>query len=438
MTRSRHRPRVTGFALATLMALPGCGGAPSGPNVILISLDTTRADHLSVYGYERDTSPGLERLGERGVVFESAYTQAPNTAPSHTTLLSGLYPSVHRVWAHGMMPDPSLPMLPQLFRDAGYQTVAFVQLEGDTYRAGFEEYNFRGRRWSMDPERPQAMIDWMEQRGAEPFFMFVHTYEPHADYEPLDEYRRLFDQPYEGPMRHDRVTIDDLRDFNEGSVELSAADLHHIVALYDAEIAFTDERIGQLLDGVERLGLAGNTIIVLMADHGEELGERGQVGRHSYTIYNELMHVPLLMAGPGVAAGLRLDDAVGIVDIAPTLLDLAGIEAPSIYQGGSLTSLWRQPSDDTRYIVVERPGQQAIIGGGMKLHSDGRLFDLIADPGETRDVAADHAANAAFLGGRLDRWLAQVMRLQASVGGAGDVQLSPEERDRLKALGYVQ
>ncbi len=427
------------LSLAAGLISTACGGtAANGVNVILISLDTTRADHLSLYGYERDTTPNINRFAARGTVFERNYAQAPNTAPSHTTMLTGLYPSVHGVWSHGMTPDPRIPVLPQVFQQHGYRTVAWVQLQGGTYNRGFDEYHDMQRRWAYVPERPKEIVDWLRDNGDRPFFMMVHTYEPHAPYHPPEAFRLRYDEPYEGPLRQEIVEVDDLRKFNEGEWPLREQDLRHIIALYDAEIAYIDDRLGVLFDALDELGLADRTVVALVADHGEEFNDHGQVGRHSYTIYNELMHVPMLIVGPGVEAGVRVDTPVGNVDLAPTLLSLAGIAVPRIYQGVDLAPLWRGEEFPVRPVVVERPGQRAIISGRFKYHDDGRLFDLEADPYEQVDVAAEHATEVAFLRDRLDRWLASVAKLQERVAPAGDVRLTQEERERLKALGYLQ
>lgn len=426
------------LATTLLVGAAGCGSGTTGVNVILISIDTLRADHTSLYGYERPTTPYIEALAARGVVFDKAYSQAPNTAPSHTTMLSGTYPSGHLVWAHGMMPSEGLPTLPKLFQANGYRTVAWVQLEGMTYNAGFDEYHYMAKRWSYVPERPGEVVDWLRENGDQPFFMFLHTYEPHAPYHPPEEYRAKYDTGYEGHLRKDIIKVDELALMNSGETPATQAELDHVIAMYDAEIEFLDQRLSVVFDALEELGLADNTVIALVADHGEEFGERGQIGRHSYTIFNELMHVPMFFVGPGIPAGMRIDTQVGNVDLAPTLLTLAGIEVPRIYQGIDLATLWNGTAEGVRPVVVERPDEQAIIAGGWKYFSGGQLYDLTNDPGETTDVAADNPSEAAFLRDQLDRWLAETHRVQETVGPAGGERLTREERNRLRDLGYIQ
>ncbi len=436
--RNDLRPLLVVALLVGGAAIAGCGGGGTGVNVILISIDTLRADHTSLYDSGRHTTPNIERLGGRGVIFENAYAQAPNTAPSHTTMLSGVYPSAHLVWSHGMMPNPSLPTLPKLFQEAGYRTAAWVQLEGMTYNAGFDEYHYMAKRWSYIPERPAEVVQWLRDNRDQPFFMFLHTYEPHAPYHPPEQYRAKYDTGYDGQLRNDIIKIDELALMNSGEMPSTQAELDHVMAMYDAEIEFIDQRLSVVFDAIEELGLSDNTVVALVSDHGEEFGERGQIGRHSYTIFNELMHIPMVFVGPGIPEGMRIETQVGNVDLAPTLLGLAGIEVPRVYQGIDLASLWNGESDEVRPVVVERPDEQAIIAGNWKFFSGGQLYDLATDPGETVDVSEANPTQTAFLRDQLDRWLAETQRVQDVVGPVGGERLTRQERNRLRDLGYIQ
>ncbi len=427
-------------AAALAVAAMGCG-SESQPNVLLISMDTLRGDHVGAIGYERDTTPNIDALADEGATFLRAYSQAPNTAPSHTSVLSSLYPSVHGVHNHGQVLDESVVTLPEAFRAAGYATGAFTQLVGETYRQGFETYVFLESPYDKGKGLGDTSMieEWIGEKAAAdaPFFMFLHSYDVHLPYGPPDEYRDKWASDYDGqlPARIFRTQIDRI---NAGEMEMSPRDYQYLLDLYDAELFRADEILGTLFDHLRELGILDNTIVVIFADHGEEFGEHQQWGRHNHSLYNELLHVPLIMRGPGVASGARIDATVSAVDIAPTLVALAGIETPDLFMGGNLEPLWSGQENESRPIVSEHKTERILISGGYKFFSDGRLFDLRVDPTEQVDIAADNPGVVERLQRELDDWVGRFLAMAGEVDTSGPVSLTREQKRRLRALGYLE
>ncbi|MGD2116191.1 MAG: sulfatase [Acidobacteriota bacterium] len=444
---ARAGRRLALLAAAASLAVPatlgGCvGPEPPRPNLVLISLDTLRPDHLGVYGYERDTSPHLDRLATGGVVFEKAYAHGPNTAPTHHSVLTSLYPSVHGIDRHGLVLDPDVPMLPEILRDAGYATGGFVQLPGTSYRRGFDHYTGLSHAASLRKAKRfgaglESIGEWIAglEEGV-PFFLFVHTYAVHLPYAPRPENLERFDPGYDGVVSN-RVKPEEIDRINRGELPVDDEDLEHLVALYDAEIAGLDADLGTLFESFEAMGLLDETVFVLMADHGEELGEHGVWGQHSHTLYEELIRIPLIVLGPGVPAGRRIDRPARQVDIAPTLLDFAGIEPPEHFRGTSLRPVWEGTEAGERIVMAELPGLRAIIDGDLKYFTNGRLYDLAADPGEQHDIAHERPEALQRMRRLAEAWDDELVRERRRISRPGDVELSEEERRRLRALGYL-
>jgi len=428
------------FALLVAATNSSCGPEPPPPNVVLISLDTLRADHVGTYGYPKETTPNLDRFAETGIVFLNNYAQAPNTAPSHTSILSSLYPSVAGVWEHGGVLDPNVPMLAETFKEAGFSTAAFVQLPSATYERGFDVYTGLSHGASLR-RRAEASMDsvreWVSEQTEQPFFLFLHTYAVHLPYSPSEELAKKFDPDYEGLLRTNmRGTLID--QINDGEIEITEADLNHIIAMYDAEIAELDQDLGALLDWFAENGLLENTVFAVLADHGEELGEHGVVAKHTYSLHQELIHTPLILFGGGIPGGLRVEKPSRNVDIAPTLLRLANIETPAHYQGADLRPVWDGTERRPRIVLAEKRNYKVFIEGGFKYYTDGRLYDLESDPLERANLIDDRPALARRFEELAVSWQAELDRLSMTIAQGGEIRLSPEEISRLKALGYLQ
>jgi len=230
----------------------------------------------------------------------------------------------------------------------------------------------------------------------------------------------------------------DIDKINGGETKMTARDYQYLLDLYDAELTRADEYYGQLFDTLQDNGLWDNTVIAFFSDHGEEMGEHGQWSRHTYSLYNELLHTPLIIRGPGVPKGQVVDAPVRLVDLAPTLLRLAGLDPPQTFMGKDLAPVWDGQERDPREVVAEKPDLRSLMASGYKLFSDGRLFDLEVDPTEQVDVAASEPEVLSLMQQRLDEWTQKLVAASEGVHSAGPVNLTHAEKKRLRALGYIQ
>ena len=444
--------RLLALVAAALHGLLGCAEADPRPrNLLLISIDTLRPDFLGSYGYERPTSPSLDALAASGVVFETALATSPWTLPSHGSLFTGLYPRRHGVLDESSGLSDQIPVLAEQLSGAGFDTVAFVNSHYLSDWYGLER-GFAEHRYAVElptPEGPGVVgawaREWLASQPREPFFLFLHFYEVHSDYRALPLYREQFERPYDGPL--DGSTAQ-LIAFRLGRFDLGENAARFLRDRYAAGIRQLDDLLGSLFADLESSGLADRTLVVVTSDHGEEFLEHGDV-LHGRTQYEEVLRVPLLFAGPGVPAGVRVSETASLVDVAPSVLALLGQGVPEDLDGRDLAPLWRgtPPADwaDRRFFAEAdhngalRDGVRAVRAGSWKLVADrsaasARLFDLADDPGERRDVSDAHAARAADLARELDAFAAQPPVAEPEALG----EPSREEVERLKALGYLQ
>lgn len=322
----------------TIVAQPR--GDASRVNLVLISLDTLRADHLGSYGYARPTSPTIDAwLAARGTLFERASTSFPHTTGSHMTLPTALDPCVHGLdrtaWSDVHCVRDQVATL-EVLRTAGYETAAFTEnawvTAGIGYDRGFGtsvEDSGTGLNLGNVEATFRRGLEWLERHRAEPFFLFLHTYQVHEPYEPPPGY---VEQVASGHGA-DRVATEN--------------------ALYDGEIRYTDDVLATFLAALETHGLDENTLVVLTADHGQHFGEHGTFG-HGLTLWEPVLHVPLLLRGPDVPAGARVGDPVGLIDVLPTVLELLGVSSPRDIQGRSLVPKLRGEALPSRFLYAER------------------------------------------------------------------------------------
>ena len=440
------------LAIAALAA--GCGEASQPRNLLLISLDTLRADHLGCYGYARPTSPFLDRLASQGVLFEQAYATSPWTLPSHASLFTGLYPSQHGVMTEELSLPTDLPTLAEALRGRDFATAGFVSgiFLGPRFGLGrgFERYGVIPTRaesggsatsLSATDRVSAGGLEWLATRQERPFFLFLHYFDIHSDYRPEPRFAALFGEPYHGPV--DGSTRQ-LRAFLRGQIAIDADGRAHLVDLYDAEIRQLDQGLEELFAQLRERGALDQTIVVVTADHGEELFDHGGVF-HGRTQYQEMLRVPLILAGPGIPSGLRIDQPVSLIDLAPTLLTLLGALVPSAVSGRDLASLWRAPGagwpERDLFAEANSPSdgaspQRAVLRGRWKLilHEGGEreLFDLGGDPRERVNRAAAEPERTADLASRLTTSLGSVREAPVLP------KLSPAMRKQLEALGYLR
>jgi len=433
---------------ATIRHAPRAGS----PNIILISIDSLRADHLHSYGYARNTSPNIDALAAEGSVFETVISPTSWTLPAHMTLMTSLAPEEHGVITNRLRLDRAIDTLPMRLQRAGYATAGFVSatyLDGIYgFSRGFDEYDDytllrvageKSRAAVTSQQVAQRAINFLHQRSGakEPFFLFLHFFDVHYNYNPPPPYARMFDSCYTGRATGDVDSI---------HLGMASRDLNHDVALYDGEIAWVDSNIGKILSTLHDIGGDDNTIIAVTADHGEEFLEHGQAA-HYKTLYDEVLRVPLVIRYPGhVASGRRLQGQVRLMDVAPTLLTLAGFPVTKPRAGTqarSLACLLTSPGPPRPAPVLPAFGDlrgevASVRTGGAKLIRNLRthkeeFYDLQHDPGERMNLDALQQQQRDQLRIILDRW-----RSTATATSKSHADLDEEEKASLRSLGYMQ
>ena len=423
-------------------------------NVLIYLIDTLRADKLRAYAPEtRVRTPGLDRWVPSATVFERGQSQENWTKPSVATLLSGLMPWEHTATTGDAVVPGSVELLSETLGAVGYHTGAFVANGYVSDRFGFEQGFRTFRNYIREGRRTQAefvaadVLGWLDERPEDrPFFLYVHTIDPHVPYMPPSEILETYDpEPYDGPVDfgRDRELLEKIK---IGRLRVNDRDRRRLEALYDGEITYHDIHLAAILDGLERRGLAGDTIVVITADHGEELFDHDSVG-HGHSVFQELLHVPLIVRVPGLTEGdARIDDAVGLVDVAPTVLDAIGRPIPDEMSGRSLLPLLRGAPEPTPAPRVAVSGfmngwRTVLIGRHKLVQRTGAhvsLYDLAADPGEQRDLASERPLAVRWLRGTLGLALAGELAPRRRVEHARERAVIDAEMDaQLRALGYV-
>jgi len=454
---ARARLVRAGVAAAALAAAwIGCFHTPKPSlNVVLVSLDTLRADHLGCYGYGRPTSPALDALAAAAVRFASVTAPAPWTLPSHATLLTGLYPHRHGVKNYGTRLDDVTPTLASILAAKGYRTGAIVNHHflGPNFglMRGFAEADYVSE-WSDDDPATRRLIDrsdlitdkaiaWLA-RAEPPFFLFLHYFDLHSDYAPRPEYRAMFAGDYAGAIDG---STEQLLAIRANGTRLDPADRDHLVALYDAEIRQLDDQLARLFRALDARGLSDRTLLVVTSDHGEEFMEHGSV-LHGRTMYQEVIAVPLLVRGPGIPRGVRVAQNVSLADLAPTILDVLGVAAPLGIDGRSVAGYWREPDRlhpehlafaEADWTNAQPDIKRMVRREGHKLHLDRttdatELYDVLADPDEQHDLGAQQDDRVRELRADLDAFARDERPPVTVAPPTGDVL------DRLRALGYTR
>jgi arylsulfatase A-like enzyme len=397
-------------------------GKPESPNVLLITVDSFRPDHIGAYGYRRATTPTIDRLARHGVVFRAAFNQAAWTSPPLVSMLTSLYPTAHGVDYRSKSFDPSVMTPLRRLREAGYA------VPGICYLISLPEFENLG----FEPVEQRTLDAWLKENAARPFFAWIHLEGPHLPLNPPPPYDRMF-TPGGQPLPPEVLTR--LRPFREQPViprteaSVDPRDRDAVLALSDGKVRRTDAEIGRILESLERFGLSRSTVVIVTADHGEELLDHGFIGHASTslagTLFDELIHVPLVIAYPGVLAeGRTIRALVEGIDVLPTVLDLLGVAPPPVAQGRSLLPLIRGKAvPRTQRVFAETTtcgrscpeGQdqgrlQAVRTPTWKLirTEDARgerftLYHVASDPKERRDAAAGHPQIVSRLRAELAR-----------------------------------
>lgn len=423
-------------------------------NVILISLDALRADHLGCYGHFRDTSPNIDRLAQEGVLFKNAIAQAPYTLSSHMSMLTSLYPSFHSVntLEKGYLPS-SIPTLAEIFYNDGYRTFAITgggQFHRQfSFSRGFESF-IEGTHAQKEVEsKVEEVIAFLEKERNNNFFIFLHTYQIHSPYLPNPPYDTLFDPDYEGSIDGSMNTI---RLVNKKKIPCSARDFEHVAALYDGDIRETDIGLSRLWEYLRQSSLDKNTLVVITADHGDEFGEHGEIG-HSGHLYDEVLKVPLIFRLPGVLPeGKMISTQVQSIDILPTIMDITGVKWKNPnFQGRSLLPMiksskpvkWKEQAfserlaaDGIHWRSFRTPSSKYIFINKRKTgETHHYYYDLIKDPREQKSLKIGSALTQEMFG-RI-RFLIEGEKKNPAFEGRRQ-KLDEKTLETLRALGYIR
>jgi len=433
--------RVAGIATLLALASPACGpgsglphAPPEAPNVLLITIDTLRADRLGAYGYPRPTTPALDRLAIRSVVFERATASAPWTLPALASALTSESVSTHGCWSFGSVLDESFVTLGEHLLAAGYDTACVTSHLFTTTRHGLQQGVVHSDDSFAYPEVDPSQnvtsqvisdkgIRFLDQKRASPdggpWFLWLHYFDPHEEYMPHPGLSEAFVTPGE------RTPAQVLGD------------------LYDGEIRYTDQHIERVLQSLEENGFAGNTVVCVLSDHGEEFFEHGGQG-HGHSLYQELLHVPLIVHVPELSAR-RVPQVVRQIDLLPTLLELVGLPVPGGLAGRSLVPLLKGGALDEAPALSEVDhglySLEALQLGRFKLIHERKLdryalYDLELDPGEQQDVGEEHPEQRMALRDQLERLRNAALERAAIFGTHRELTLTPGLGDSLDALGY--
>jgi arylsulfatase A-like enzyme len=469
---------LSAVLVATLLfepAPPARHGEVDGQraNVVLISIDTLRAGHLGYMGYDRPTSPFIDQLADRSVVFSRAVCQFPLTSPSMASVLTSRYVRSHGSVDNAIPIHDSARLLPEVLQAHGYNTAAFVtnRICGIDYgfARGFDYYVGAGngdlsrsrasdwltqlrmvRIWWRLTGRERMTVSavrWLDDRDNGPFFLWYHQLAPHSPYAPPFAYERDWDRDRSRIIPTTKV----LERINNRQVQISDADLAHVVDLYDAEIRFTDDLLRQIFDALRRNGLIENTLVIFVADHGESLFDRSGYIGHGEFLYDEEVMVPLFFYSPGyIPAPGMVGEPVETMNIAPTVLEFLGLQPEPSFQGRSLWSTIATAGGVERVSTPDSVGTHSwspkpafAINGSAKMVRVGgwkyiahagyaELFDLTNDPGELRNVNGSETGRAQEMGDLLREW-------DVSVPEVRPIGSEPDKRSLklLSSLGYI-
>jgi arylsulfatase A-like enzyme len=469
---------IAGAICTVSLLLPGSKAttrADDRPNVILLIVDTLRADRLGCYGYERDTSPNIDRIAGKGVLFEQVYVPWASSLPSHTSIFTGLYPSMHGTFPNGNSLDPSMLTLPRILKEYGYTNYAFVTnaLVGNdhNFSAGyhtftdFTKYDYRKSSMTVwlhalnitrvldkitgNDIFTTLAISHLRSHKKGPFFLWAQWLQPHAPYTPPARFLDKFSEGYSGIADGSLEQIDRI---NSEELALTEVDKQHYENLYDAEVAFSDYEVGRVIDTIEELGLLENSILIITSDHGENMFEHRLEYGHA-GVYESSVRIPLIIVQPGSLKPRRITEVVESIDLMPTLLDMLGIDIDVKFQGVSLMPLIEGGASDwqnaaysvmlrrDRNFVGIRLDDWKIVLQARKHRQDYELYNVVDDPHERNDVIAQYPQIADSLKSILQAWVDENFLPPEIVYVPGTEfrqEFDAETMARLRSLGYVK
>jgi arylsulfatase A-like enzyme len=428
------------------------------PNLIVISIDTLRADHVGAYGYDRHTTPNIDRFARDGVRFLNAIAQAPWTLPSHMSIFTGLYSSSHGV----VVPTDKLSKdhltLAEILQNAGYETVAFTDAGYLDHRYGYQGFDLFDDRSSKDGdiEKTSAKaVGWLRNTNSKPFFLFLHTYQVHCPYDPPNSYDIYSDRNYKGIIK---VEGNCPRYYNEIQARMTREDYQYVIDKYDGEIYQTDHVLGKFFDELKNLKLYDNTVIVFTSDHGENFLDHPDYGIGHNELYDETVKVPLIVKAPEFPRNKAIDVQVESIDIMPTVLEILGIDMPNSIDGISLVGLIKKGdfkkvfafSENGWKIFNQKEGRLTGLNYKMirsnnewklirSLNNDMEtfeLFDLKSDPDEMNNLLTRRPEVARPLYESLNVWMDN-QEEKSKLFSTSEVRMDDKLSEQLKALGYV-
>jgi choline-sulfatase len=447
-------PVIAGF-------LASCSPSPKPDSLVVVIIDTCRADHVGAKRGENEVTPFLDAFADQAASFTHAYSHSPWTLPSLASLFTSKIPMHHgaggRLGEFRSLPQEAVT-LAEVCREAGLRTAAVsnVQFLSPKYGTtqGFDHVDFIEAESNTDARRAtgttDAALSWLAQNGDQPFLLVVHYFDPHLVYDPPEPYRSRFAADGAGgKVNRDFGKLSQIQQMRKGNLKLSPADYVWLGGLYDGEISYTDAEFGRFLQGLEETGTASRAVVTVVSDHGEEFNDHGSF-EHGHTLYDELLHVPLLIRAPGTATdAARISGIVALKDVAPTLCELIDVPVSAEFTGRSLVPALSGGSLPPRPILSQGnmwgPEQAALRMGNWKVIVETipgeqeetvakrfKLFDLSEDPGEQKNIAEDHPERLAAMIEHLDKLLSE----GKTEGQAPE--LSEKERERLRSLGYVR
>ncbi len=447
----------------TSAKLAGVSGLCSGWNVLLITIDALRTDHLSCHGYSRMTTPEIDRAASEGVDFLNCYVQAPHTHASVASILTGLYPFRHESVIGSRKLSHIHETIAECLQKHEYTTGAFVfnyWLSREMgFAQGFQDYNYLNRDLS-DQTVENSIKEWISGQRGTPFFLWLHYLEPHAGYIARDPYFDLFMPGYRGPR--DEFTNDSLNQHRLAKHRLKKKRLQYIIGCYDSEIRCADASIGRILDHLHSEGLTSNTLVIITADHGEEFQDHGSLG-HDHTLYNELLHVPLVMKAPDVLVPGRSTVSVQSIDLYASIMDLLGIPVPHTVQGHAIftedsTERFDEPyayaqryfiNPDAHLVSFQTYSWKLLLQINQIDRSDFNhwspdakrdtifLYNLAVDPREQNNVADENPEKVELLIRCICELLEKNRRSPARSVREVETDLDEDTKAKLRSLGYA-
>ncbi len=446
------------------------GGNSAGKNILLITADTLRMDILGCYGDPGSDTPNIDSLAGEGVVFTNAFAQSNVTATSHSSILTSLYPRSHGVRYNGFTLDRDIATIADVLRDKGYRTGAFIHAFVIDSRfgldSGFEVYIdtytekvftkkllnklgleglFNRYNYSRGMHVNEEALPWILSSGKKPFFAWIHYYDPHEPYNPPSSFRQKYTEGIDAVLDMSEI---DSHEINEGRLPVTDGDIELIRGLYRGEVSYLDDVIGHLLGSLEDAGLIDSTLVIFTADHGEELFDNVIHAGHAKIMYETVLHVPLILRGPGIARGTRITTPVETRQIPATILGWLGTGKHSTFESFSLLDClgpeFKNPAESGEDLTVSEAYTMdgsvvdiALRQGGLKYLLSGRensesIFTLGDGVKETEIVTVDPGILTSFRD-LLEMWIST----HPSKERTGQVTLDEEDREELKALGYM-